>query len=236
MKNQYFGDVADLFKYDLIYRIVKGIPYERFTFVTMLTERDRSNEGNQLDYSKGAGYKNTELLRHLDYCVRHDRRNVCEIESYFEDRDIGITLYGREETFSVRTREEYFRRIDPQLLTDTLVFVDPDIGFQIQKSREKHILYSEVTSLVDRMSNETILMVFQHFSPRMPHELTINKVLNNLLETIEHVPIWICDSKIAFFFLTKDSAVEQSLARVIKEYLYEYPKLKSSIEVSQSQS
>lgn len=48
MKNQYFGDNRDLFKYDLVHKIINaryaGLP-KRFTFIPMLTENDNTKQG-----------------------------------------------------------------------------------------------------------------------------------------------------------------------------------------------
>ena len=49
MKNQFFGDNRDLFKYDLILSVVKGVDQIRqFTFIPMLT-KDYGNHGNQIN-------------------------------------------------------------------------------------------------------------------------------------------------------------------------------------------
>ena len=45
MKNQYFGDRRDLFKYDLLLDVVESHGANRLTFVPMLTPNDDSGEG-----------------------------------------------------------------------------------------------------------------------------------------------------------------------------------------------
>jgi len=45
MKNQYFGDKRDFFKYDLSIELCERIPLKQFTFIPMLTENDGTKEG-----------------------------------------------------------------------------------------------------------------------------------------------------------------------------------------------
>ena len=60
MKNQYFGDIKDLFKYDLGEFLINEIPeLERFTFIPMLTPDDKGPDGNKLNYDGRPGSKNT---------------------------------------------------------------------------------------------------------------------------------------------------------------------------------
>ena len=100
MKNQYFGDVRDLFKYDLIQGILEGIStLQGFTFIPMLTENDpKSGDGNKRDFDKAdrdgrPGTKNEELKEFLKpYKDKENRgkRDFKEIEKYFEPNKICI--------------------------------------------------------------------------------------------------------------------------------------------------
>jgi len=54
VKNQYFGDTRDLFKYDLALHIIEGIwSIRALTFVPMLTPDDGSRQGSRTDHRKG---------------------------------------------------------------------------------------------------------------------------------------------------------------------------------------
>ncbi|MCJ2670040.1 MAG: hypothetical protein LN416_05970, partial [Candidatus Thermoplasmatota archaeon] len=50
MKNQYFGDTRDLFKYDLVLELLLGTELRRFTFIPMLTRDEESSDGGKTDY------------------------------------------------------------------------------------------------------------------------------------------------------------------------------------------
>lgn len=50
MKHQYFGDKRDLFKYDLILYLSKELNLKNAYFISMLTENDKSKQGNEINY------------------------------------------------------------------------------------------------------------------------------------------------------------------------------------------
>jgi len=81
MKNQYFGDNRDLFKYDLIIEILtKGEFIRHFTFIPMLTEDDDTKHGGKTNRNEAkAGTKNIELKNFLNKCVvtTHPLRIYC---------------------------------------------------------------------------------------------------------------------------------------------------------------
>lgn len=86
MKNQYFGDVRDLFKYDLVLEILlKNKLTSTFTFIPMLTENERGRNGARIDYSKArAGIGRMELKDFLEKCVKEGRRDIKELERFFK--------------------------------------------------------------------------------------------------------------------------------------------------------
>ncbi len=228
MKNQYFGDTKDLFKYDLVEYLVRRVPgVDRFTFVTMLTEKDDGTDGNKLDYSGRPGSLNTDLVGYLRERVSSGRRNVSEIREYYEARGIGIEIYGEHEFFTHAARSEYFGGIDDALLAHSVIVLDPDNGFETKRSNKRHVLRSEVADLYERMTAGSILAVFQHFR-REKHDLTIERVSRGLEEACRRKPLWICDNEIMFFLLDKDPEVRKALRSAARDYAQKYPGKKRS--------
>jgi hypothetical protein len=233
MKNQYFGDIRDLFKYDIIQRILKGISsLQRFTFIPMLTKNvPNSREGNYLkrDFDRAKkngrpGTKNNELMEFLEKYkeMDEDERDFREIENYFKSEGIGTDIYKGHECFKRRTRDEYFKNTPEEFLHKSLVFVDPDIGLQIKNSTEKHLLYQEVKDLYDRMDKDSILMIYQHF-PRKDHTKYLRGRTNELKKLTEDLPIYISDNEIIFFLLTKNDELKSQLETIINRYRRDYP-------------
>ena len=225
MKNQYFGDVKDLFKYDLVQWIIERIPsVDRFTFITMLTKSDGRSDGNKLDYKDRPGCRNQELVGYLSERVEDGRRNVSEIRSYYESRGIRIEIYKESEYFEHGTRDCYFAEIPDEYLAHSVIMVDPDNGLEVKRSNERHLLLNEVDDLYRHMSDDSILTAFQHFR-REKHRVSLEKVSAALGTACGEKPLWICDKEIIFFMLTKKKELKSELAQVLAWYVREYPVL-----------
>jgi hypothetical protein len=67
-----------------------------------------------------------------------------------------------------QVQKKYFDAIPDEHLMCARVFLDPDNGISKEKPTSRHILFSELNSLVSRMGNASILMVYQYF-PRQNH-------------------------------------------------------------------
>ncbi len=232
MKNQYFGDVRDLFKYDLIQRILKEMgSLQGFTFIPMLTKNDpRRRDGNKRDFDRAKefgrpGTKNEELIEflkpYIDKEIDGDKRDFTEIEKYFKLKGFKIRIYKGHEYFNNRIRGDYFKNIPEGFLHKSLVFVDPDIGLEIQNSKEKHLLRSEVKYLYDRMDEDSILMIYQHF-PREDHKEYLSR-RSNELRSKQMICQYISDNEIIFFLLTKRDELKRQIGGIINRYKKDYP-------------
>ncbi len=216
MKNQYFGDNRDLFKYDLIYQIIQAGLVKHFMFIPMLTKNDDTGQGGVANRDKAkAGKQNKELVNFLDKYVNENKRDVKQLKSFFEKKTIKTTIY--EKDFCHERRDEYFEEIGNKLLTKSLVFVDPDIGLEVKRLREKHIRYKEVQYLCKRMDKSSVLMIFQ-FIPREKRETCLRRISKRLKEEAGNLPIYISDNQVVFFFLAKDNFLRESLGKEISNY------------------
>lgn len=225
MKNQYFGDNKDLFKYDLVLKIMIAGLVEHFTFIPMLTKPDETNQGSK-NNRKHASISNKELMNFLDECINRRQRDIGQIVTFFLRYGINMTIYGRNGYFSNQKRQSYFDGIESGLLSKSLILIDPDNGLEVKSSGEKHILYSEVKGLYERMDKGSILMVYQYF-PRVSHQQYLNGRMQELKDRISGAhPVCIYDSEVAFFFLTKNEPPEHSLAHLISDYAECHSKLR----------
>jgi hypothetical protein len=224
VKNQYFGDNRDLFKYDLVLQIIQAGLVNHFTFIPMLTEPDGTKQGGKIDRSQAkVGTENKELMIFLDGCVREGKRDIEQLKNFFARYAIKMTTYyGKDRYFSHGQRQEYFEQIGDELLSKSLIFIDPDTGLEIQSSSKEHILYSEVKTLYDRMDKHSILMIFQYF-PREEHHEYLHHRSEELEEKVAgEEPISIDDNEILFFFLTRDDSLEHELTHIIEHYAEGY--------------
>jgi hypothetical protein len=225
MKNQYFGDVRDLFKYDLIQWILEETSsLQRFTFIPMLTKNDnKRKEGNKRDFNSAkAGAKNKNLMEFLEKYkeIARDERDFTDIRNYFKSKGIEIVIYKEQKNkyFNHRTRAEYFNNMPEEFLHNSLVFIDPDIGLEIKNSTENHLLYSEVKYLYNRINGNSTLMIYQHFPRNEKHKEYLKKRSDELKDKTKDLPIYISDNQIIFFFLTKNKVLKESLGKIISNY------------------
>lgn len=222
MKNQYFGDNRDLFKYDLVLHLIENVNFlEHFTFIPMLTENDGRTDGNRRDYSKAKAGVNNEALKEY---LKEKPRSVKEIKGFFVSRGIPITIYKEDGYFTHGNRHDYFNGIDQKLLLNSLVFVDPDNGLEVKNPSEKHILYREAKMIFERMDKNSVLMIYQHF-PRQKHGQYFEDKRNEIKDKIGVLPLAISDNEIIFFLLAKNERLKKEIEREIECYKKKYPEL-----------
>ncbi len=227
MKNKYFGDKRDLFKYDLILKIIQGVDLiHRFLFIPMLTSDDDSSDGNKTDYTNArAGVQNKELIAYLRSCLNENRRNIEQIEPYFKLK--GIKAYIYRALFINENRKNYFEslKLKRKFFSNSLIFVDPDNGLEILCSREKHFLYREAKDIYNYMDENSILMIYQHFPRNEGHKKNLCRRTNELENLTGDLPIYISDNEIVFFLLAKNDEIKNQLDKTINEYSRDYPAL-----------
>ncbi|MBU6415526.1 hypothetical protein KGQ34_04800, partial [Patescibacteria group bacterium] len=110
-------------------------------------------------------------------------------------------------------------------LQSSLIFLDPDNGFEVQKSDEKHLLYKEAENLCTRMGKDSVIAVIQFF-PRVNHILYLKKRYNELKFHFGKTPLYIFDSQIIFLFLTKNPNLSNKLNRILESYKNTYGQLR----------
>jgi hypothetical protein len=238
MKNQYFGDIRDLFKYDLIQRILMEISplQKRLTLIPMLTEYDdrKSDRDIQrnLDKAKEYGRPGTNNEKLIGFLKEHggidkSKRDFRKIGNYFRSKGIKVLIYPDKghEYYEHKARDRYFKNIRGEYLHKSLVFADPDNGLEVKNSTKQHLLYSKVRELYDCMDEGSILMIYQQF-PREKHiEYLCRRAGELKMKTqTKNLPIYISDNEIVFFLLTKNEGLKSQLERIISRYKKDYPK------------
>lgn len=232
MKNQYFGDTRDLFKYDLINELIsKTKPVKNITLLPMLTENDKSAHGSKTDYSRAvAGTDNFELIKFLTACLNKNMKNAGEIGRFFKrrcvDRDGTFFIYKENEYLNANNRNGYFDRIASEALSDAVILVDPDTGIETGASHpysNKHIKFSEISSLYKKMNQNSVLLIFQ-FIPRVKRAKYFRMLCSELKSHVwpKQPIIFVSDRQIVFFMLTKSYSMKQAICDNIKNYSGKY--------------
>ncbi len=232
MKNQYFADARDLFKYDLIISLMSDYELAKnFTFVPMLTPDVSTTHGSLTNYKNGwPGTQRNDLVKFLSMCIKTKRRDIRNIESFFHRAKscsgLSVKIYSKDNLFRNETRSNYFDNLPVNLLKNSIIFLDPDTGLEIKSdtnNKEAHLKYVEVRNVYRKMDKNSILLIFQ-FIPRVRRQPYILKICERLDKAInkKFAIHYVSDNKIVFFALSKSKAREKLLNRAIKGYSIRY--------------
>jgi len=230
MKHQYFGDIIDLFKYDLLKTLSQDIGFNQILFIPLLTENDNGNDGNKRNYEKAqAGNKNHELIDFFKakYSEHKHERNAKIIEEYFTNEGINFR-FKPEEIFRNKNRNEYFLNLLSSLATlDTknqILFFDPDNGMQVKHNKEKHIKYHELKNHLDMVCKNSVLSVIQ-FRHRANWEISRQKRKDDLTAEVSPFVTFIANKTIAFYLIAKSHKRLNEVKKSLKNYKENYPDL-----------
>jgi hypothetical protein len=163
MKNQYFGDARDYFKYDLLDRLASDLPQVRtLALLWMLTGPDGKNHG-QVAFVPDPELPELTRFFHERLDPRDDHRcRVSEMPLYFARRPFETYSYRDDrEDFAPWTRDAYFRDLPEQVLRDAVVFFDPDNGMEPKNTTAAHLRFDELAGVLDRMGESSVAVVFQ---------------------------------------------------------------------------
>ena len=215
MKDQYFGDDRDYFKYDLIINLATCLQIPRFTNIVMLTPPDDRGDGNRTNYD--VENRSGDLHSFLQASVQKQCRKVSHLREFFDTSEKGIEyLPYRDDTFfDGQRRDEYFRRVPPDWMDEAVILVDPDIGLKPQsptESSDNHVLPREMNQLRATMRTSSILVMIQ-FRGRM-------KWCDRFAYLKEKIGRFdaIYNSDIAFICLTEDHGIRTRIKDCLRGY------------------
>jgi len=174
MKNQYFGDKRDLFKYDLWLHVAKQLEgITSLTFIPMLTPNDSTNEGRKTTYPEGKRRK--RLYGFLKFCLvpnRPNRRSVTRLREFLCDEPFEYHPYRDEDDkgFQNGSWDVYFNAIPCEWLRDAVILIDPDTGLEPKDGpSDKHVTYKNIASVVRRCSGNWVVLIVQFLSKKNAH-------------------------------------------------------------------
>ncbi len=221
MKHQYFGDISDYRKYNILKTLVnKG---NLKTLVCwMLTANDTRSDGNNNLYLKDPNIwrkYDREVFDFLDKKVNEENiKSLIEVEKSGLLPNISYFNSLLEDSMSSRT--EYFRDIYSKISDFNLIFLDPDNGIETSsvkkgsKNSSKYIFLDEIKSIW--MLGKSLL-VYQHF-PRVDRITYITRQLERL-DALTYAPYLFAlkTSYMAYFAVANEktaSAIKDSFIDV----------------------
>lgn len=220
MKNQYFGDKRDLFKFDLLLDLMASGRFGQLAYVPMLTPGDSTGEG-KLTGRDAAGHR-PELFAFLNEQRSLRALDIRNWREYFSrTKDFVYRGYRDDrDNYSFDDRVAYFSGIDEKWIRGSCILVDPDIGIQrrthtymTQRGREKYLFIDDLEQLLDR-SQDSLIIVYQHLQKhagrRLGNIANDVEVLSRRLN-LPAVP-FIHEDDLAFYAVTRDESLLRTAA------------------------
>ena len=211
MKNQYFGDIYDYFKYGLLRRL--SCHGRISTSVCwMLTDNDDRKDGHRVSY-----LEEPATWRHLDPfvydCLRAAVLNRKERHVRVVERSRllpNATFYPRLLPDASGERISYFDGFLEFARGKELVFFDPDNGLEIKsvkygrKGAARYLFHREVSQSFKAGHS---LLIYQHMPPK-PRDPLIRDLASGLLQETGSQAVHVFRTpRVAFFLVPQTSQI-----------------------------
>lgn len=213
MKDQYFGDGRDYFKYDVLESILEADQdLEQLTCVWMLTRPDGTRQG------RVPFVPDPELPELTTFFHEHQdpvARRVAAMPAYLGRKGLKVFSYRDDrDDFSSLNRSEYFRQIPDGALSRSVVFFDPDNGLEPIRATERHLLFSELRSVLVRMDASSVAVVFQYCRRVAAFWESMGK---EIVERLAVTVLWIVEPAVGFYVIPRDPAKSPLLRSTLRK-------------------
>jgi len=219
MKLQYLGDSKDSFKWDYHDYLTNAIGYNTLNILLMMTPDDKTSEGK----TKPDWFPARKDI--INFCNSlRSKRNIYTIQSLPSrtGSNYSVNLHRADEYITKNNRRSYFMGLSN--LEEQIVFLDPDNGFEPERSfNEKHVKYSEIFSILEQISSDSIVSVFQHFRRKKFRE-DYRRIKERLTDTMVSVQTTaICWHQLMFVLVSKSEKIIKQVRKANKVYSSKYP-------------
>jgi hypothetical protein len=227
MKYQYFSDRRDFFKYDFLLALMEGVPgLRRFLFVPMLTPDDGSTDGTLTDYKAGDHPRRRDLWDFLQGCLKRGERDIKALRRYMKEKPFEYIPWRDDAFFIHEGREDHFAKIPASALRQSLVFFDPDNGFEVPsmtaRTGVKYLRYPELAGVFSRMDDASVAVVYQHI-PRRDRDEFFTEISGKVRSSLPARDVFVVsDNTIAFFVIPKSAGTAKSTYQVLAAYAREH--------------
>jgi hypothetical protein len=223
VKNQYFGDKRDLFKFTLLETLVDEIPgIEALTCVWLLTPPASNNDGNRHFRAQTA---QSELGAFLKRCLDAGRRDVREFAQYMAGRSANYVSYGDSPInyFTSDSRSTYFDGIPANGLRRAVVFFDPDNGLEPRSVLSTaHIRLAELRNVFDRMDSDSVAVVYQHL-PRQPARTFWPSAAARLRDALGSPTCFVASGDVGFLIALRSASNTGYAASALERFRKAWP-------------
>jgi len=219
MKRQYLGDSKDSFKWDYHDHLTNALGFKVLNILLMMTHNDNTNEGKtKPDWFPAR----SEIIQ---FC--HELRAERELSKIISlptktSASYKANLHKPGNYLSKKDRNSYCLDISDHC--DQVVFLDPDNGMEPEKKyNEKHVRYSELSIILDQISNNSVISVFQHFR-RKKFRDDFARIKERLLAVVPNAHVTaIFWHQLMFVVLGKSERTIDNIRQINRSYKEIYP-------------
>jgi hypothetical protein len=225
VKNQYFGDRRDLFKYDLLLDLAGCLPDQRLVLIPMLTPNDGSGEGRFISYNRGE--RRGRLFDALRDAVALGKRDIRLLRELMPTCGVRFVPYRDADYFQDATRTAYFDAVPTQWVAHSVVFFDPDIGLQTgtaaymrRNGAEKYLFYADLCAVWAKASDDSVFVVYQHLqNDATKRPADVERRLRDLTTHLAISSAWAVQwGDVAFLVVVRDGAVATRVRLALGEH------------------
>jgi hypothetical protein len=215
MKLQYLGDSKDSFKWDYHDYLTEALGCPVLNILLMMTPDDNSNHGK----TDPENFPAREKV--IEYCnlLRSDRNTgLIRQLPVFTGAQYRLDLHKPDIIITRFNRRNYFSGLSVN--EDQVVLLDPDNGFQPERSsNSKHVLYSEISQLLDQISEKSVISVFQHFR-RISFKQDFRRISQRLNQYYSTAIYW---HQLMFVAVSKSKQTIAEVVGINEKYAKRYP-------------
>jgi len=180
MRLQFLGDLRDAFKWDLLHWVCTESypPYARVIIVPMLNPDDPDSSHGR---TTPEGFDCRPAILRFLQLLRNEPRQIDLLKNLGKLEDLGsfeVSLYQPNRFISSDwSRAHYWEDLEGTFLQNSLVFVDPDTGFETRtQAGEKHLRFGEALDLLNRVDQRGCLVVFQYRPQGQPWRDVVKRI------------------------------------------------------------
>ena len=219
MKLQYLGDSKDSCTWDYHDYLTDALGFELLNILLMMTPDDNTNEGKTKPDRFPARREIIKFCHQL-----RAKRDLFIIKSLPSETGASyqVNLHKPETHMTKNNRKSYCSEIIDH--TDQVVFLDPDNGLEPERRfNEKHVRYSEIGAVLDQISTNSVISVFQHFR-RIKFTADFARIKQRLLAAFPAVHVtavfW---HQLMFVLIGKSEKTIDKVRQLNSKYSERYP-------------
>ena len=219
MKLQYLGDSKDSFKWDYQDYLTHSLGFELLNILLMMTPDDNTNEGKtKPDWFPARN----EIIQFCNNIRANRSLSIIETLPSETEASYKVNLHKPDIYLTKKNRKSYYTELIRQF--DQVVFLDPDNGLEPErKFNEKHVRYSEILVVLNKISTNSVVSVFQHFR-RIKFTKDFTRIRERLLEANPSVKITaIYWHQLMFVLISKSKQTIKQVRKLNKNYSLTYP-------------